>query len=527
MKAASIHSSHKQVHANVPTARHLPLRKPALGRNTKASPPTGWVVQAKLRVGLPRDPCEQEADRMADRVMRMSQPPAPEGEHTPNFRSTSPVVQKKCAACSSGGTPCPDCEKELRRQPGQHSGTGLGRMGAVGTGAPSVSPAVEARIKSRHGGGRSLPASERSFFESRMGTSFASTRIHTDAEASRLASRIQARAFTIGNDVFFANGEYHPNQAAGRHLLAHELTHVLQQTGASNAQDVTGRVPPPLVQRAAGDPVDVDFPVTDDEYENIQDWLARSEVGGTALTGVRDHDLDVMARSIFCSRLLFGGGLSDGDPLLCINNGITEADPRFAVVRGHVAAAVPAGCNQVQTASVDLVKLHGSSRDPAADLQFSHQVFAPCCVRFVQGGNVHQASEAQTKNWLGGDTDLQRTHSCSSVHPEESSLLTNATNEFHLNSRYVAFYVASMTPPLNGVNFSPDCGSGARAPFIRRLYISNSANSRTLSHELGHIPISGTQDHTTHGGGPNNLMIPNGPGSQLTASQCQQIRTNL
>jgi hypothetical protein len=96
-------------------------------------------------------------------------------------------------------------------------------------GTPSLGSAVESSILSQRGAGSPLPSAERSFFEPRFGRDFSRVRLHADGQADSLTKMVQARAFTIGRDVFFGQGEYSPGSSAGRGLLAHELTHVMQQ----------------------------------------------------------------------------------------------------------------------------------------------------------------------------------------------------------------------------------------------------------------------------------------------------------
>lgn len=79
-------------------------------------------------------------------------------------------------------------------------------------------------------GGETLSTPVRSLMESRLGWDFSSVRVHRDARANTLARAINARAFTLDHDIFFAGSEYRPDSAEGRHLLAHELTHVVQQS---------------------------------------------------------------------------------------------------------------------------------------------------------------------------------------------------------------------------------------------------------------------------------------------------------
>ena len=395
------------------------------------------LIQPKLKLGPAGDRFEQEADRVAEQVMRMPgigcSPPAVQGSN-----SRAALVQRSCAACGKAhkqpkrqerpditGTLCPKCRAQAKPASGE---------------APAITADLASGIQGLRGGGRYLNDGTRSFFESRFGHDFSQVRVHDGARATHLASALNARAFTLGNDVVFGAGQYRPHNSQGRHLLAHELTHVLQQSGQHTA-------------------------------------IQRQEEEAAA------------------------------------------ASPAAPEAEG-------AACASTKSVTIDLVKLEGSNRNPTADLAFANNVFRQCCVQF-NTGQSRIATRAQTLSWLNGDTNLSRIHSCSNVHAEEESLRSNATSTFTLNSRYKAFYVGSMSPALNGVNFSPDCSSGARAPFNRHLYISNSANQRTLAHELGHIPIVGLADHTTHGGTANNLMIPNGPGSELTARQCGEVYANV
>lgn len=147
--------------------------------------------QAKLTVGAPDDAFEKEADEVAGQVMRM----------------TEPGVQRMCAECKE--------EEEEKVQAKEEPGE-----------TPSVPDGFEPRFAALQGGGRPLPASERAFFEPRFGRDFSSVRLHSGTAAGELARSVNARAFTLGNSIVLGPGE------AGRDLLAHELTHVVQQGGS-------------------------------------------------------------------------------------------------------------------------------------------------------------------------------------------------------------------------------------------------------------------------------------------------------
>ena len=175
------------------------------------------AIQAKLSISQPNDPDEQEADRVADQVMRMAEPGP--------ISSAPGVIHRKCAPCEAGETTCPKCEEEekvRRKEKPDH--------------APQVGRTAHAQISALRGGGQPLPTSVRAFFEPRFDADFSQVRLHTNSAAAEAARAIQAKAFTAGQDVAFAAGEYVPDSAVGRKLLAHELTHTLQQKNGASLQ---------------------------------------------------------------------------------------------------------------------------------------------------------------------------------------------------------------------------------------------------------------------------------------------------
>ena len=157
-------------------------------------------VQRKLSVGAADDPLEKEADDMADKVMRMPNP------EPISFSSSKNVINRKCS----------ECEKEVELQKKESNGE------AVST-APSI---VQDVLSSP---GRSLDTDTRSFMEPRFNYNFNNVKIHDDDLAAKSASSINALAYTSGNNVVFNTGQYNTKSDPGKRLLAHELTHVVQQ----------------------------------------------------------------------------------------------------------------------------------------------------------------------------------------------------------------------------------------------------------------------------------------------------------
>jgi hypothetical protein len=173
----------------------------------KSGESRGAFFQPKLQVGATGDPYEHEADAVADRIMRMPEP----------------EVQRSCAACAAGGSPCPKCEEEEQ---------GLPTIHRKAQSPSDAGMSVPDEFLSTLGPGLPLDRATRNFMEPRFGQSFGRVRVHTGTQAGRLAQGINASAFTIGSHVVFDEGQFAPDSTRGQQLLAHELTHTVQQSGA-------------------------------------------------------------------------------------------------------------------------------------------------------------------------------------------------------------------------------------------------------------------------------------------------------
>jgi Domain of unknown function (DUF4157) len=198
---------------------HSPTHTESKSKTAKANVPFfAPAIQKKLSVGASNDSYEIEADTVADKVMRMTEPA------TQNVSQTGALIQKKCARCEE--------EEEIRKKPMEESITLLIQRVENHAGGESLaSDAVTSQINFSRGGGSRMDSNTQHFMESRFGTDFSSVRIHTGSQAVQMSRELSAQAFTVGNDVFFNEGKYSPNSDSGKHLLAHELTHTVQQTG--------------------------------------------------------------------------------------------------------------------------------------------------------------------------------------------------------------------------------------------------------------------------------------------------------
>lgn len=180
-------------------------------------------AQAKLTVGQPNDKYEQEADRVAGQVMAM---PYDRLQRQPQVEEEQEAVQAKSLADRI--TPLIQREQE----PNEEEEIAQAKK----DGGPSFSTSVESGVNAIRTGGSPLPESTRSFFEPRFGKDFSGVRIHNDSNANHVARSLNAKAFTTGRDVVFGSGQYAPDSRTGRALLAHELTHVVQQGHSKNAR---------------------------------------------------------------------------------------------------------------------------------------------------------------------------------------------------------------------------------------------------------------------------------------------------
>jgi hypothetical protein len=179
----------------------------------------GRLIQAKLTVGEANDVYEQEADRVAAAVV--SQIHAPQ---TPSAGQNTSVQRQVTGK-----------EEELQTKPLIQCKSDVGGM--------AVSAEIESTIQQARGGGQPLAESIRTPMEQAFGTDFSGVRVHTDTQSHQLNQSIQAKAFTTGQDIFFRKGEYSPSSRGGQELLAHELTHVVQQNVAA-ARRMTKLLPP-------------------------------------------------------------------------------------------------------------------------------------------------------------------------------------------------------------------------------------------------------------------------------------------
>ncbi len=191
-----IQSNSGVTHKNSVKANHAGGKHKGVKEGINA-PSQQTIVQPKLELTTPGDSYEREADRMADFVMRKAYSGLP--TEMPSTSSVLPPMISRRASSSTSGV--------------------------------TVDNTTESGIHASRGGGQPMPTALRSQMESGFEADFSEVRLHTGSAAEAMSNDLRAKAFTYGNDIYFNRGQYSSDTTAGQHLIAHELTHVIQQSG--------------------------------------------------------------------------------------------------------------------------------------------------------------------------------------------------------------------------------------------------------------------------------------------------------
>jgi hypothetical protein len=305
--------------------------KPSMGNQAVQRLLRDGAIQARLTVSQPGDPLEQEAERIA-RVMA--------GVPGPDFMN-EPVI-----AGNRGGhvqRMCSKCEEEIHRTP----------EGSTGDTADSLQ---ERLLNGLGAHGQPLLDAERDYFEPRFGHDFREVRIHTGAAAAAAAQSIGAQAYTRGRDIVFDTGKYQPRSSSGRHLLAHELVHVVQQRGENRV--ASHAAPAQVIQRACG-AADIGTPAgcAPDASEPIGDLaLFRFNCDEFASATERAKVVD------------FADSMESGDRVRVHGFASTDGNAAFnhklSCARALAATAVLNG-NGILPGQIDVLE-HGPTPGPAA-----------------------------------------------------------------------------------------------------------------------------------------------------------------
>lgn len=182
-----------------------------------------YPIQAKLDIGQPNDQYEVEADAMADKVVQKLD------------STTTSFVQNKCEDCANEEKLQEKEEKEeikISKKPIFEGDDRINDKLIQGKGIDEVDPNIEAQLQNSKGSGQPLDERTQQNMKQSFGADFAGVRVHTGNTAVQMNQSLGAQAFTNGSNIYFNKGNYNPSSKNGNKLLAHELTHVVQQGAA-------------------------------------------------------------------------------------------------------------------------------------------------------------------------------------------------------------------------------------------------------------------------------------------------------
>jgi competence ComEA-like helix-hairpin-helix protein len=203
----------------------------------KISPPKSRVfgtgkplIQTSLKLGKPGDKYEVEADQVADQVMMMpTQPYSPILSTSSGRLQMMPEEEEEVQMMPiSSGFSMVSLAGEEEEETLQLKQEGIPAAGNVAQASPNIS----SQIQSNAGSGSPMAPAIQTEMSGKIGADFSGVKIHTGPQASSMSNALGAQAFTYGNDIFFNEGKYQPESNDGKRLLAHELTHTVQQGGS-------------------------------------------------------------------------------------------------------------------------------------------------------------------------------------------------------------------------------------------------------------------------------------------------------
>jgi len=271
----------------ISTAKKSTIVHQSVLKNGHAAP---LFFQPKLTIGPVDDAYEREADAVADHVMRLKGT-----EHLQT--KISPIgIQRKCAACEK--------EEHLQRQHSDETSI-----------HPDASSLVSDVINT---GGRPMESNTKSFMENRFGYDFNSVKVHTDPVAAKSAQSINALAYTSGSNIVFNHGQYAPDTDSGKRLLAHELTHTIQQGAAgkhTGASVVQKQEAPPVRKKTIWLNIGFDSSAVADTatMQKLRASIAAEKAAIASCCSARSTGCDVQVKTLYDWNRVNKPAPTDGD----------------------------------------------------------------------------------------------------------------------------------------------------------------------------------------------------------------------
>ena len=443
-------------------------------------------VQEKLTMGSPGDVYEQEADRVAEAI-------STEGGLFDLSNMTS-VQQKLLSSLDSralGGLTERTIKPMVSTDTVGSKKLSVNRKQELPLqGDGSVPASIESRIIQSKGKGNPLPQHMQNYMTIQAGYDFSNVRVKADSEAAELNSTFGARAFANGSDIWLGKDE----KVTDVKLMAHELTHVVQQGGARMIQPQSNVLS--LTMASKGFMPKFMQTLTKDTQSN-SDLFQKG-----ILQFAKENPSERMTA---LQSEIFEGSRS----------GLINQRENAQTLRGCIAGCTPSSSGSLSQKSitVNVTHLHGSSGNISTDLTYSNNVFNQAKVKINKGTDVTK-NETDSKSVLGNDLILDEFTTPSSPTTEEKNL-------FKLNrtsGRLTMYYVKGMSMGSIGEAFSPSTGQPVG-------FVSTAAATRTWPHELGHVLL----DDGSHPSDADNFMAQTSVATgkeKMTTAQINKIRSS-
>ncbi|MCP2729469.1 eCIS core domain-containing protein, partial [Limnofasciculus baicalensis] len=417
-----------------------------------------------------------------------------------------------------------------------------------GVGGTAATPDLENSIESARGGGQSLSENIREPMEEAFGADFSGVKVHTDGQSDQLNQSIQARAFTTGQDIFFRQGQYDPGSQGGQELLAHELTHVVQQNGGA----VQPKLTKPIQTKLNSHPKDPSEDETDAVANQVEtvpvsqssttdihgDWLtdavsavgdAASAIGNVVKVLITKAELqEIFAKGAAMTpeeaaqakKLLFQLKGDDFREILkeAIKSGaflemLSKLD--FWEILNTVA-------NLSEEVVVPTTLLKPATNTIEDDFKRANEIYNPHGIEIEKGNHV-DISEMTTKTLLGGDTELDE-FTTNQATAEELKLM----EENRTKGRITGYWVPSM-PSSRGEALTKDHLTNMLDDRTSVVVNTQDRAQDTFAHELGHtlgLPHEDTDANNLMASGSTRNIT--GPGiDKLSDNQLDIIRKSL
>ena len=490
--------------------------------------PSKTVVQTKLTIGTPGDKYEKEADSMADAVVSnsASKPDIQHKEISSIQRESlaTPLEDEKLGTAEKRMEEDKLIQEkpELQQQESEEEEGMISKMEGDeeeseaanvqtktnNSGTQTAQPGLSSKIKNTAGKGRKLPAKTRMEMESSFGRDFSDVNVHTDQDSVEMNKDLKAQAFTHGKDIYFGPGKFNPESSDGKRLLAHELTHTIQQ-----GTDIPGSGP--TVQRTIGDGFDLSAP----RFKGIPELEAAFDDERIVRFGNRGEHVSIIQQALLDAGFElpdFGvDGIFGSETKAAVMEFQRQSGLEFSEVDGEIGSTTMSrldsrftgdSANKVQhtcevgikTITIDVVMMSGATGNPAADIALANSIFAPCCIQF-RLGKKEPMPAILSDILLDGDTDFLFGE-CGEVSAEDLVTVLTAKRLFNMNTPITAFYAVSIHDTsgdrFQGISTSPLCGTGPRAPLIGTIAKANGSDNRTFPHEIAHVLMNTFADHS-------------------------------